>query len=222
MNGFEKIEIYGFRRLHAIQVEMRPLTVIIGANGVGKTSFLETFSLLSESAKGQLQSKISELGGISDILTRDRADNLRVARSVFLEKYGQFNYFLQLNIKNQHFYEIENEVLNKFPLLVSYINSQGLNIQYFDDNQVPVRPNWEHNPLETSLSQVPKMYPEAEAVRKQLASFSFYRAWELTLSPTSPVRLPQAMRPATLPGNRGEDLVSCLFDTPTSKERGIL
>lgn len=83
MNGFEKIEIYGFRRLRSVQVEMRPLTVIIGANGVGKTSFLEIFSLLSESAKGQLQSKISEFGGLSDILTRDNAESLRVARSVY-------------------------------------------------------------------------------------------------------------------------------------------
>ncbi|MCT7990988.1 AAA family ATPase [Laspinema olomoucense] len=213
MNGFEKIEIYGFRRLRSVQVEMRPLTVIIGANGVGKTSFLEMFSLLSESAKGQLQSKISEFGGLGDILTRDQADSFRVVPSVFLEKYGQFNYFLKLDIKGQQFYEIEQESLTRSPLVFTYINSSGLNVQYFaNNNQVPVRPNWEHNPLETSLSQVPKMYQEAEAVRKQLASCSFYRAWELNLSPTSPVRLPQAMRPATLPGNRGEDLVSCLYN----------
>lgn len=214
MNSFEKIEIYGFRRLHSLQVEMRPLTVIIGANGVGKTSFLETFSLLAESAKGQLQSKLSELGGLSDIVTRDQAESLRVGGSVFLEKYGSFQYLWHLNIKSQPFYEIEHEVLhNKLPLRDFYINSQGLDIKYFaDDSQGPVRPNWEHNPLETSLSQVPKMYPEAEAVRKQLASCSFYRAWELNLSPTSSIRLPQAMRPATLPGNRGEDLVSCLYN----------
>ncbi len=213
MKSFEEIEIYGFRRLRSVKVEIRPLTVIIGANGVGKTSFLEMFSLLSESAKGQLQSKISEFGGLGDILRRDQAESLRVVRSVFLEKHGQFNYFLKLDIKGQQFYEIERETLKRAPVVFTYINSSGLDVQYFaNDNQVPVRPNWEHNPLETSLSQVPKMYPEAEAVRKQLASCSFYRAWELNVSPTSPVRLPQAMRPAALPGNRGEDLVSCLYN----------
>jgi predicted ATPase len=55
------------------------------------------------------------------------------------------------------------------------------------------------------------MYREPETLRQQLASCSFYKAWELNLSPQSPIRLPQSMQPATLPGAKGEDLVSCLY-----------
>jgi predicted ATPase len=55
------------------------------------------------------------------------------------------------------------------------------------------------------------MYREPETLRQHLASCSFYKAWELNLSPQSPIRLPQSMRPATLPGAKGEDLVSCLY-----------
>lgn len=214
MNGFERMEIYGFRRLGEVKIRLQPLNVIIGANGVGKTSFLEIFSLLSESAKGQLQSKVSEFGGLNDILTRDKANILRVYSSVLVQEQGQFFYSLNLRPKGQQFYEIVQERLNKQNSdFHSYISSDGLDIKYFpNSDDIPVRPNWEHNPLETSLSQVPKMYSEPEAVRKQLASCRFYRAWELNLAPTSPVRLPQAMRPATLPGTRGEDLVSCLYN----------
>ena len=74
MNSFEEKTIEGYRRLFSVHVDMRPLTVMIGANGVGKTAFLEIFSLLAASAKGQLQPKISELSGLSEMVTRDKAD----------------------------------------------------------------------------------------------------------------------------------------------------
>src|SRR5207245_8346247 len=72
-----------------------------------------------------------------------------------------------------------------------------------------VRPTWEHNPLETSLSQVPKMYQEPESFRSKLASCVSYHI--LDVAQKSPVRLPQSMRPVNLPGANGEDLVSCLY-----------
>src|SRR5260221_8693177 len=64
MTGFSRIEIDGFRRLRGIDLEMRPLCALIGANGSGKTSFLEAFSLLAASAQGGFASKISDSGGI--------------------------------------------------------------------------------------------------------------------------------------------------------------
>ena len=216
MNTFEHITIEGFRRLFSVSVDMRPLTVMIGANGVGKTSFLETFSLLAESAKGQLQSKISELSGLNQMVTRDKADSVAISLSMPVQNQEPLRYFLKLVTKGQ-FYEIGQETLTQQrdpsadrPL--KYIDSRGLDIKYFStDDQKLLRPNWEHNPLETSLSQVPKMYQEPESLRKKLASCSFYRSWELNLAPKSPVRLPQPMRPAKLPGANGEDLVSCLY-----------
>jgi len=39
----------------------------------------------------------------------------------------------------------------------------------------------------------------------------FHRMNLLNVDPRSPVRLPQAMGPAELPGRNGEDLISCLF-----------
>ncbi|HBB33906.1 MAG TPA: ABC transporter ATP-binding protein [Cyanobacteria bacterium UBA8803] len=216
MNTFEHITIEGFRRLFSVSVDMRPLTVMIGANGVGKTSLLETFSLLADSAKGQLQSQISELSGLNQMVTRDKADSVAISLSMPVQNQEPLRYFLKLVTKGQ-FYEIGQETLTQQrdpsadrPL--KYIDSRGLDIKYFStDDQKLLRPNWEHNPLETSLSQVPKMYQEPESLRKKLASCSFYKSWELNLAPKSPVRLPQPMRPAKLPGANGEDLVSCLY-----------
>ncbi|MGH9445757.1 MAG: AAA family ATPase, partial [Terriglobia bacterium] len=53
------------------------------------------------------------------------------------------------------------------------------------------------------------MFQEPEDFRNRLSSATFYHV--LNVDPRSPVRLPQPMRPATLPGRNGEELVSCLF-----------
>lgn len=216
MNSFERITIEGYRRLFNVQIDMRdrPLTVMIGANGVGKTSLLEIFSLLAASANAQLANKISELGGLPDIVTRDRANSIAISLSMSVPGYAQLDYQLEVALKG-FTYEIALETLtqqnNRHALEpLKYIESRGLDVIYFNtEDRALLRPNWDHNPLETSLAQVPKMYQEPEKLRKRLASCTFYGA--LNVAPKSPVRLPQSMRPASLPGANGEDLVSCLY-----------
>ena len=103
-----------------------------------------------------------------------------------------------------------------------HIDSHGPDIKYYDvdqknlrrpnydvDQKNPLRPNWEQRPFETSLSQVPKMFQQPEEFRNRLSSSTFYHV--LNVDPRSPVRLPQPMQPASLPGRNGEELVSCLF-----------
>jgi predicted ATPase len=211
---FESIRIEGYRRLHNIQIDIRPLMVMIGANGIGKTSLLEVFSLLAASANAQLANRISELGGLPDIVTRDIADSIKVSLSMRVPGYAPLDYNLKVALKG-FTYEIALETLTQQnnPDAVEpfkYIESRGLDVKYFNtEDRALLRPNWDHNPLETSLAQVPKMYKAPETLRKELASCAFYGA--LNVAPKSPVRLPQSMRPATLPGANGEDLVSCLY-----------
>jgi predicted ATPase len=212
-SSFEHISIQGYRRLLSVSLEMRPLAVLIGANGVGKTSLLEVFSLLAASAKGQLDSKISDYGGLSEVITRDKAQTLEIALRMSVPHYEPLQYDVQINPKGQ-FYEIGLETLTQknkghsHPF--KHIDSRGTNIRYYEvENSRLLQPNWEHNRYETSLSQVPKMFAEPENLRQRLASSTFYGA--LNVLPASPVRLPQPMRPVTLPGANGEDLVSCLY-----------
>ncbi|NER36914.1 MAG: AAA family ATPase [Oscillatoria sp. SIO1A7] len=218
---FNRITIEGYRRLLSVKLQMRPLTVAIGANGVGKTSFLEIFSLLAASAKGQLQSKISELSGLSEVITRDRANSLSISLGISSPDGESLDYNLKIAPKGQ-FYEIELEALTraireqKKKALLNYIISDANDIHYYAYNDdytfmqdLPI--NWEHNGYETSLAQVPKTQQEPESFRRILASCNFYAAWQLNVGQRSPIRLPQSMRPATLPGYNGEDLVSCLY-----------
>jgi len=213
MISFNHITIQGFRRLLNVEIEMRPLMVLIGANGVGKTSFLDIFSLLAASAQGNLNAHINnELQGITSIITLDKAQNISIKISMTVPNYEPLEYELVI-LSQANSYTIEKEILsqqrftNKPPFM--YIESSYSNIIYYDQYNHLLRPTWEHNPLETSLSQVPNMFQELEKFRRNLASSSFYHF--LNIEPRAPVRLPQPMQSAVLPGENGEDLVSCLY-----------
>jgi predicted ATPase len=126
--------------------------------------------------------------------------------------YAPLEYSLSIRLQGLA-YAISEEILSQNrgrPAPFLHIISHGQDVKYFDpEKQKLLPPTWEHNALETALAQVPKMFQEPEDLRRRLASSTFYHV--LNVDPRSPVRLPQAMGPAELPGRNGEDLVSCLF-----------
>ena len=189
---------------------------MIGANGTGKTSILDVLSLLAKSAQGKLSESISDLSGLSNVLTYDGPDDLRLGISMTVPGHFPLDYVIRLRPQAVA-YAINEEQLSQkhpgYPKPFLHISSYGQNINYYDVDSKklgkPVQPNWTHNPLETSLSQVPKMFQQPEDFRNRLSSSTFYHV--LNVDQRSPVRLPQPMQPATLPGRNGEELVSCLF-----------
>jgi predicted ATPase len=218
-NRFNNLSIHGFRRLYDIKLPLHPLCVMIGANGTGKTSLLEVLSLLAKSAQGRLGSSLTDLSGLASLLTYDRAEELCLEISMEVPNYEPLEY--QLELKPQGIsYTIRREILSqkRTPDLspFKHIDSHGPSIQYYDtDKKKLVRPSWEHNPFETSLSQVPKLFREPEDFRIKLASSTFYHV--LNVDTRSPVRLPQPLQPAILPGKNGEELVSCLYNLRESE-----
>ncbi len=226
--GFRRLNVSGFRRLHAVDLQLSSLNVLIGANGAGKTSLLDVFTLLAASAAGSLLEVIKNIGGIEGNLSVRGADEDAYSRefSVKLEKsvadaatlmrHGDSTARYTIALRPQGVtYEINTESLAfhlgpKDKQVLKFIESEHGRLRYFNPaNKKLTTPEWELNPLESALSQVPKMYKEPEEFRRGLASSTHYHA--LDVSPRAPVRLPQQMREAKLPGRNGEDLVSCLY-----------
>lgn len=248
MERFLNLTIRGFRRLAEVDLELHPLTVLIGANGVGKSSLLDALSILASSARGNLNAAVSEMSGLAAMMTYDRASEVGFGISMEVPNYEPLDYSLSLRPQGAA-YLIDRETLQQrregYPHPFLHIDSRGTDVVYFDVDQgklvrpdrvgnpsvgdrkgsiselmmaaisSAVRPNWEHNPLESSLSQVPKLFRAPEEFRQRLASSTFYHV--LNVEPRSPVRLPQALRPAPLPGKDGEDLVSCLYSLRESE-----
>jgi len=211
---FSRLQVDGYRRWKNLDLPLAPLNVLIGANGVGKTSILDVMSLLASSANGRLQESISAWGGLSSLISIDRTRPMRLCLERPIEGHNPIEYELQLSLSGLG-YDISRECLSQIQKAdregsFKYILSEGKDIRYFDvDKRRLEQPTWDHRNLETSLAQVPKMFREPEKFREILASSTLYHS--LDVSPRAPVRLPQQMRPEFLPGANGEDLASCLY-----------
>lgn len=220
MNYFERIQVEGFRRLQNSDISLKRLNVVIGANGCGKTSLLEVFSLLAASASGRLAESMSDLSGVDANLTNlitakgDKSRFMAFKLAMAIPDYKPLEYRLALAPSGTS-YEITDETLEQDrgkPKPFKHIQSHHGNVRYFDaqpGKRGLVKPTWDYEDKETALSQVPKMFREPEDFRKKLASSTHYHV--LDVGRRAPVRLPQQMKDAKLPGHDGEDLVSCLY-----------
>ncbi|MDR0868659.1 MAG: AAA family ATPase [Planctomycetota bacterium] len=208
-----RISIKGFRRLLDVDLPVGPLTVLIGANGVGKTSILEAWDLLAASAANKLNDTAMELGGVANLVTRGKTRSFSLTVALNVDGHQPLDYHLQI-AANGADYRIEEETLSQKhkghaePLF--HIKSRDGQIAYYDAGKKKLLPpSWEHNVHETSLAQVPNLYRESEALRRILSSVVHYHT--LAVENNSPVKLPQAMRPAQNPGHNGENLVPFLY-----------
>ena len=181
MSKFESIHIQGFRRLVDVKLELRPLMVMIGANGCGKTSLLEAWRVLAKSAEGKLSDTISSLGGISELLTRTRtSDKTESTRLVFGLQLIDPAQDYHLEISDFGFgYGITGERLNEEPLNGGSLDETVLSDSKSDD---------------------------VRQLRRVISSTFFARPFDL-----AQVRRPHSMQPSRLPGEQGEALVSCLY-----------
>lgn len=221
---FESLHVEGFRRLKNFSLELRPFNVLIGANGVGKTSILDAWTLLARSARGELVQAIADLQGIASLSSGGVGDAISMSASMNPGNQQPISYQVVLNGLGTG-YTISHEKLVQHRKGASeppfvHLEADASGIGFSDpksDSPRLRKPDWEMKSGQTALSQVPPMFSQPERFRRALASSTFYHA--LDVGPRAPVRVPQQMRPAELPGINGEELISCLFNMRES-DRG--
>ena len=64
----DHLSVEGHTSLKRVDVDLRPLNVLVGANGSGKTNFVRVLELLGRSADGELQLYVELAGGASAII----------------------------------------------------------------------------------------------------------------------------------------------------------
>jgi predicted ATPase len=218
------LQVKGYRRLRAVDnLELGPVNVLIGANGVGKSSILEVLDLLAASANGDLENSISAAGGISALLTLDgKTDSIDIALRSPMEDADPLHYQVRLAQRGIGFSVAFEELSQRqkpsalHPF--KFIDAAGPRVRYrMPGEKKFLEPNWEFKSSETALSQVPKMYQRPEMFRRTLAdSTEIYHT--LDVSARAAIRLPQPIRPAETPGLNGEDLLSCLYEMRETAE----
>ncbi len=69
MPVLDYVTIEGFRSIsECIKLELTPVNIVIGANGAGKSNFIEVFSFLHAIREGRLQEYVGKAGGADRIL----------------------------------------------------------------------------------------------------------------------------------------------------------
>lgn len=68
MEQLKRIKIEGFRSLKSLDLALGPITVLIGANGAGKSNLVEFFTMLNFALNGNLQLYVGRKGGAQALL----------------------------------------------------------------------------------------------------------------------------------------------------------
>ncbi|OJW10881.1 MAG: chromosome segregation protein SMC [Planctomycetales bacterium 71-10] len=68
METLDKLTLRGFKSIKDATIELRPLNVLIGANGSGKSNLISFFKMLNEMANGRLQQYIAVSGRAHSLL----------------------------------------------------------------------------------------------------------------------------------------------------------
>jgi len=68
MSSLDRIEMRGFKSIREMDLELRSLNVLIGANGAGKTNFISAFELLNQIVELNLQFYVGKVGGADALL----------------------------------------------------------------------------------------------------------------------------------------------------------
>ncbi|MFM2343907.1 MAG: hypothetical protein RLZZ210_515, partial [Pseudomonadota bacterium] len=57
-----KIHIHGYKSIKELELELKPINILIGSNGSGKSNFLSFFELLEHLYKNNIETYIAQRG----------------------------------------------------------------------------------------------------------------------------------------------------------------
>lgn len=207
------VEIVGFRSIKSIAFPLRRLTVLVGANGVGKTNLYRSLELLHASAEGTLAREVARDGGLGSIHYAGelkRHEKSRLSLSATLE--GIFDsdagagysaelgfpatYTNELGFPTPSSASFVTEMQVKSESLVLKQKKKDVELMRRDGPAVWARDSDGNRKVvdtellasETALSGLRGGYPEIAAVRHAISGWRFYHGFRT--DPDSPLRRP--------------------------------
>ncbi len=117
----EKLEIKGYKSIKNISLDIKPINILIGGNGSGKSNFLSFFNFLKEIYKQNLQSHVALQGGTEKILHKGTKNTSEIYAKVhfghnaysFLIKQADNGFvFIEetLSYNKQSFYDNDDKI----------------------------------------------------------------------------------------------------------------
>jgi predicted ATPase len=196
--GLTDIHIAGYRSVRSIHFPVRQLSVLVGANGVGKTNLYRALELVRAAATGQLAEEIAREGGLASVMwagERTNRDLPKLKLSVDLDGLADQNGRLDVEAGFPHNYEIipgfptptdaafPGEAQIKAETLtlkgrrpVTLLERKGASAWARDGEGRRVLAHENLLASETALSEL-RGYPEVDAVRDTFAAWRFFHGF---------------------------------------------
>ncbi len=88
-----KIEIYGYKSIKTLSLELRPINILLGGNGAGKSNFISVFSLIRNIYNQNLQNYIQRKGGVDSILHFGQKNTSKIKIKLHFKENDSENQF---------------------------------------------------------------------------------------------------------------------------------
>lgn len=205
----KKVQIKGFKSLKkVVDLEMRPLNVLIGPNNGGKTNFIDFFRLLSEGAAKKLAEGFVTRGGFDSVLYAGSTEK-KIAWEITLsgikpDSQLSYTYSVEL-IKKGYSQIVEKEELKERGGLLG-----KRELTLLEELLIKVRSlkDVTNDELITAQISDPFGYPISFELQQYLKSWGFYSEFSTDLD--SPLRKAQPLRAGLRVSPSGDNLFSVL------------
>lgn len=94
MPALDRLTLTGFKSIKTFDLELRPINVLIGQNGAGKSNFISFFRMMSALTEQRLQEYVAKSGGANALLHygQKTTDGIRADMS-----FGEGGYLIELS-----------------------------------------------------------------------------------------------------------------------------
>lgn len=186
-----EFRVEGYRSIRDVRLELNQITVVKGANGVGKSNLYNGLCLLAKAASGEFAASIAADGGMPSILwagpPKKSASRKEPKRMKLELRLDDFNYQLECGltpkIPPQTRFDTDPQIKSEF---VWYGNKRRKSNTVLerrvgsawvrDHNETVVQYPAQLIDTESALAQLhePHLYPELSILREKLRWWRFY------------------------------------------------
>ena len=222
-----KLTVEGYRSIRDLSIDLRPINVLTGPNGCGKSNLYNSLVLLARAAEGRLARAISEEGGTPSVFwaggERVRFQRKRPPKRVIIGFEGkQYGYELQIGLPSPNEHALDTMFKLDPRVKEEYIWPSGTKKKVImlkrdepsawlrDASGKMVSYPFAISKSESVLSQIidPHLYPEISSVRQDIVQWRFYHHFRTDSE--SPLRQPQIGVQTPVLSPNGSDLAAAL------------
>jgi len=225
----QEIEISGYRSIKDIRLKLANVTVLVGANGSGKSNIYQALQLVAACAHGSFARQIMQEGGTNSVFWAGPLKKFDEPRFSFAIRFDDLSYELECGrvpksdrLSDGDFGPGLSYFINDPDIKAESVGFKhgGKSISLFERKRASIMArnldgeNVEYpetiagNESVLSALREPHKFPELSVLRMELINWRFYHEFRTDMN--SPIRQPQVATLTTVMSNDATDLVAAL------------